>query len=320
MSRSPSDRPFKSLGGDKAKGTQARKQLGKQETDIHRPLDAEDALRPLKSWHASSNYVSKSAPSTPKGSPHLQRKPHLLPINEQISEGQRKGSFQNMGGSRSPGSEGKFKGKNKIGHQHVSGHVPKILITEHGAPDEDFQTNVTVSAFALGRRGSLSNTGSSSSLASDSGSEKGLNSHLPPLRQRPRSNSLPVIDLPPLTLTRRPWPNGSPDVHQTPKGLQVVDTPRSRSSSFTGIVPARRRKSITEQWGSLSERQKYVPKRRGSIDIGNLVRDLSFGVEHKELMEPEYTTSISDEQWKDLRKCRYLRLPEDNNSQSDSEN
>nr|KAG5696929.1 hypothetical protein BaRGS_015893 [Batillaria attramentaria] len=61
--------------------------------------------------------------------------------------------------------------------------------------------------------------------------------------------------------------------------------PACPKPKFLRIVPARRRGSICERWGSESERAKpRGAERRGSIGMEQMVRDLVYGVQHRELM------------------------------------
>ena len=169
-----------------------------------------------------------------------------------------------------------------------------------------------------GRGGSAQGSASDLGGSAEDPLPQSLHLHLP--FQRSRSNSMPAVTTLPSIFKPPPRrPSYCPD---PPSDLHVPESPRARSCSFSGIVPVRRRGSISEQWGSISERNRPVMGnlrgRRGSVDMGNMLRHLTYGVQHTELMEPQAgPTSVSDRQWEELKKCRYLRMPSRDNSEED---
>ena len=198
--------------------------------------------------------------------------------------------------------------------------VPQIIVSD----EADQGLREGGSSGEGGRKTSTHHTGSSTS-EEDEEKEDGepeLSQSLNLPVRRSRSNSMPSVIVlpsifkpPPRRPSYCPPPAASSD-------LSVPESPRARSHSFSGIVPVRRRGSVSEQWGSISERNRptmgNLRGRRGSVDMKNMLRDLMYGVEHKELMDPKPgAPSVSDRQWEQLKKCRYLRQPSRDNSDED---
>ncbi|KAL8598581.1 hypothetical protein ACOMHN_013464 [Nucella lapillus] len=231
------------------------------------------------SGHASPRPDSSKTSRSPRASPHL--KPSSAAGNRTQAT-----FVTDLGSSKSPEGD-------------LGSGVPQIVVSNATGQKRK-------GSMAPKRRGSIQRGASPAQPGSDSGSDTGasplsLSLNFPP--NRSRSNSLAAGS--PGGLLRRH--THLPDQSPSGASLGPADDPRSRSSSFSGIEPARRRGSIMEQWGSISERNKGGFKgRRGSVDMENFLRDLSFGVQHSELMQtsPGKARSVSDQQWEELRKCR----------------
>ncbi|XP_076462754.1 uncharacterized protein LOC143295080 [Babylonia areolata] len=208
---------------------------------------------------------------------------------------------------------------------------PRGKASEQASGDQSTLPQIVVSDDAPGtksqgrqRKGITSHAPPSRS-GSDSGSDVGspLSQSLNLPAHRPRSSSMSsVTALQPSS--SRPLSRRQSTLHETSHSpdLHVPDSGRGRSASFSGIKPARRRGSITEQWGSISERKRpemgSLKGRRGSVDMENLLRDLSFGVQHSELLSPvEQGPPVSDQLWEQLKKCRYLRVPSRDGSEGE---
>ena len=198
--------------------------------------------------------------------------------------------------------------------------VPQIIVSD----EADQGLREGGSGGEGGKKTSTHHTGSSTS-EEDEEKEDGepeLSQSLNLPVRRSRSNSMPsVIGLPSIFKPPPRRPSYCPPP-ATSSDLSVPESPRARSHSFSGIVPVRRRGSVSEQWGSISERNRptmgNLRGRRGSVDMKNMLRDLMYGVEHKELMDPKPgAPSVSDRQWEELKKCRYLRQPSRDNSDED---
>ncbi|KAK7100535.1 uncharacterized protein [Littorina saxatilis] len=167
------------------------------------------------------------------------------------------------------------------------------------------------------------------SVSEESGSKKASDLHTSPSLdlpvQRPRRNSMSQIHvLPSIFEKPKRRPSYCPDPSTLSSELLLPESPRARSSSFSGITPARRRGSIVETWGSVSECNKplfgHSRGRRTSVDLSNMVRDLMFGVQHAELMAGggrRASKSLTEKEWQELKKCRYLRMPSRDNSEED---
>nr|KAG5696930.1 hypothetical protein BaRGS_015894 [Batillaria attramentaria] len=177
----------------------------------------------------------------------------------------------------------------------------------------------------LARRGSHGNVGGpiGSRRSSVDYGECGVPAGSPSLSaRRSRSNSVTGAHLAPHTPLRRI--SVCPLMTRSRDGLHVPDTHRERSSSFShGIVPVRRRGSICERFGSVSERELARGtdhERRESItNMEHMIRDLNYGIQHRELLhgKEENQTTVSPQLWQELKGCRYLRMPSRDHSEDE---
>jgi hypothetical protein len=77
-----------------------------------------------------------------------------------------------------------------------------------------------------------------------------------------------------------------------------------------------KRGSIAELWGSESERKRSQLRgglmgRRGSMEMQTAFRQLQMLAELQYRQdEEEERTHITDQQWEELKRCRYLRIPD----------
>ncbi|KAL8614478.1 hypothetical protein ACOMHN_067640 [Nucella lapillus] len=199
--------------------------------------------------------------------------------------------------------------------QNVHVNVPEIVVSDEASPEEQ----LTIQKKATSPKTSASDSPSSGSDSGSANDPFTPPSLLNPPRERPRSSSVPTIVLPASFKPPSPRPSYTPSDSDSSYHLLLARS--SPRDGFSGIVPARRRGSIPERWGSLSERVRpsRIQGRRRSVDMDRVVRDLRYGVLNRELLRAAKSRSPSppgsarsaelDRRWEGLRECRYLRIP-----------